>query len=247
MTRAQSRNSYTLVDVRAHWNRVAPVYDGWNKAYDSTHFQRFEEGLKHLELQAGQRVLDVWCRTGNASRYIAHACPQACYVGLELAEELLSQARRKYPQQGFIHGEPVSLPFPAATFERVVSLETLEHMPNPGQFLRELRRVLQKGGRLVLSTPPATAEWMTRLVDALGLNHGEGPRRFLPSKEIKRLMDESGFKLLLHRGTLLIPAGPRFLQRWGREWLDERVQGTPLAELGIRQFYVCEAVWTPAS
>lgn len=93
----------------------------------------------------------------------------------------------------------------------------------------------------MLSTPPATAEWMTALVDRMGMNHGEGPRRFLASKEVKRILAEAGFRLLLHRGTLLIPAGPRFLRRWGQEWLDERVQGTFLAEFGIRQFYVCES------
>jgi ubiquinone/menaquinone biosynthesis C-methylase UbiE len=186
------------------------------------------------------RVLDVWCRTGNASRYISEACPGARYFGLELAEGLLWQAHQKYPQRDFVHGTMVHLPFASASFERIVSLETLEHVPNPMQFLQEVHRVLQPGGRLVLSTPPATAEWMTALVDRLGMNHGEGPRRFLASKEVKRILAQSGFRLLLHRGTLLIPAGPRFLRRWGQEWLDERVQGTFLAEFGIRQFYVCE-------
>ncbi len=233
-------SEFTLEAVRSHWNQVAPVYDGWNKTYDTTHFQRFEEGLKHLNLDAGMRVLDVWCRTGNASRYISAACPGAHYIGLELAEELLWQAHQKYPQRDFVHGTMVHLPFPSASFERVVSLETLEHIPNPMQFVQEVRRVLQAGGRLVLSTPPATAEWMTALVDRLGVNHGEGPRRFLSSKEVKRLLTQAGFRLLLHRGTLLIPAGPRFLRRWGQEWLDERVQGSFLAEFGIRQFYVCE-------
>jgi len=231
---------FTLDAVRSHWNQVAPVYDDWNKAYDTTHFQRFEEGLKHLNLEAGMRVLDVWCRTGNACRYIREAFPEAHYAGLELAEGLLWQARQKYPQRDFVHGTIVHLPFAHASFERVVSLETLEHVPNPLQFLEEIHRVLQPGGRLVLSTPPATAEWMTALVDRLGMNHGEGPRRFLASKEVKRMLAKAGFRLLLHRGTLLIPAGPRFLRRWGQEWLDERVQGTFLAEFGIRQFYVSE-------
>jgi ubiquinone/menaquinone biosynthesis C-methylase UbiE len=235
------RGEFTLQSVRDHWNSVAPVYDGWNKAYDSTHFQRFEEGLKHLSLSPGLKVLDVWCRTGNASRYISENCPSASYFGLELSEGLLLQARQKYPAAAFIHGSMISLPFNAGTFDRVVSLETLEHVPDPIRFLFEMRRVLRSGGRLVLSTPPATAEWMTSLVDFLGMNHGEGPRRFLPSRDVKELLSQAGFRLLLHRGTVLIPAGPRFLRRWGQEWLEERVQKTFLAELGIRQFYVCEA------
>jgi ubiquinone/menaquinone biosynthesis C-methylase UbiE len=232
---------FTLPAVREHWNRVAPVYDQWNRAYDSTHFQRFEFGLQHLGLSAGMRVLDIWSRTGNANRYISQHCPQARYTGLELAECLLQQARQKYPGADFVHGSMVQLPFPGACFERVLSLETLEHVPQPLEFLNELRRVIQPGGRLVLSTPPETAEWMTSLVDFLGVNHGEGPRRFLPSRTVKELLARAGFRLVLYKGTLLIPAGPRFLRRWGQEWLDERVQNTCLAEFGIRQFYVGEA------
>jgi ubiquinone/menaquinone biosynthesis C-methylase UbiE len=235
------RGEFTLETVRSHWNQVAPVYDGWNKAYDTTHFQRFEEGLKNLDLRAGMRLLDVWCRTGNASRYVAQACPDAHYCGLELSDGLLWQARQKYPQRDFVHGSMIHLPFAQASFDRVVSLETLEHIPDPLQFLVEVRRVLRTGGRLVLSTPPATAEWMTSLVDFLGMNHGEGPRCFLPSEQVKTLLKKADLRLLLHRGTLLIPAGPRFLRRWGQEWLDERVQNTFLSEFGIRQFYVCKA------
>jgi ubiquinone/menaquinone biosynthesis C-methylase UbiE len=234
------RAEFSLGAVRAHWNAVAGVYDRWNTRYDSTHFQRFEEALRHLPLTAGQRVLDVWSRTGNASRYLQAACPQIAYVGLELSDAMLRCARQKYPGRDFVQGTMVELPFARASFDHVLSLETLEHVPEPARFLAEARRVLREGGRLVLSTPPATAEWMTALVDALKLNHGEGPRRFLPSREVKALLAAAGFRILLHRGTVLIPAGPRRLRRWSQHWLEPRVQGTVLAEFGIRQFYVCQ-------
>ena len=64
------RGAFTIESVRAHWNKVALGYDGWNKAYDTTHFQRFTEAMKHINLAPGIRVLDVWSRTGNASRYL---------------------------------------------------------------------------------------------------------------------------------------------------------------------------------
>ncbi len=233
---------FTLEAVRQHWNRVAVKYDGWNKAYDTTHFQRFIEAMKHIQLAPGMRVLDVWSRTGNASRYLFEACPQIEYTGLELSEEMIRLARQKYPQRSFAEGSLVALPFPSAAFDRVLSLETLEHVPVPVQMLQEIRRVIKPGGRLVMSLPPAYAEWMTALVDGMKVNHGEGPHRFLPSREVKQLLDQCGFRLLLHLGTVLIPAGPAFLRTKGNQWLESHVQGTFLAEMGIRQFYVCEAV-----
>jgi ubiquinone/menaquinone biosynthesis C-methylase UbiE len=233
-------NKFTLEQVRVFWNKVAPVYDGWNKSYDTTHFQRFIEAVKYTNLAPGQQVLDVWCRTGNASRYLVESCPQIEYTGMELAEGMLHLAQVKYPGRRFVQGAMTALPFGRAAFDRVVSLETLEHVPDPLEFLLEMRRVLKPGGRLVMSLPPATTEWMTWLVDTLGVNHGEGPHRFIASRTVKMLLERAGFRLLLHRGTVLIPAGPRFLRQQGNAWLEAHVQGTFLSELGIRQFYVCE-------
>ena len=235
------RGEFTSETVRAHWNKVAAIYDGWNKAYDTTHFQRFVEAMKHIDLAPGMRILDVWSRTGNASRYLFETCPEIEYTGLEPSEEMIRLGRGKYPQRSFAEGWMTALPFPTAYFDRVISLETLEHVPVPAQFLQEIRRVIKPGGRLVMSLPPAYAEWMTALVDGLKVNHGEGPHRFLPSGEVKQLLSQCGFRLLLHRGTVMIPAGPAFLRVKGNQWLESHVQGTFLAETGIRQFYVCEA------
>ncbi|MBI3968431.1 MAG: methyltransferase domain-containing protein [Chloroflexi bacterium] len=228
----------TLSSVRAHWNRVASGYDEHNLDMGVTHFQRFAEALRHLELRPGLRVVDVFARTANASRFVLEACAELHYVGVELAERMLRVARRKYPDRELVHASPHELPFVAASFDRVLSLETLEHVPEPARFLGELRRVLRSDGRLVLSTPPATAEPLVRIADTLQMHHGEGPRRFLPSGAVKDLLRQAGFRLVLHRGTVLIPFGPGWLRRWGLRWLDERAAGTPFAELGIRQFYV---------
>lgn len=236
------RGEFTSASVRAHWNHVAETYDGWNRKYATAHFQRFQEAMRHIRLEAGMRVLDVWSRTGNASRFLLEACPQIEYVGVELAENMARLAHQKYPQQTFLNAELTALPLASGTFDRVLSLETLEHVPEPKDFLAELRRVIRPGGLLVLSHPPTTAEWMTSTIDMLNMNHGEGPRRFLPSREAKSLLSAAGFRILLHRGTVLLPFAPGFLKRWEENWLDLRIQGTFLAELGIRQFYVCEAV-----
>jgi hypothetical protein len=74
---------------------------------------------------------------------------------------------------------------------------------------------------------------------ALFGGHGEGPHRFLPSKEVKIMLKKTGWNLLLHKGTVLVPVGPAFLREFG-ERLISSFQGSLLAEMGIRQFYVCE-------
>jgi ubiquinone/menaquinone biosynthesis C-methylase UbiE len=236
------KGEFTAASVRAHWNQVAATYDGWNQKYSSAHFQRFHEAMRHICLEPGMQILDIWSRTGNGSKFLLEACPQIAYLGIEAAENLARIAHQKYPQRTFLNADLTDLPLARNSFDRILSLETLEHVPQPQEFLAELRRVIRTGGLLVLSHPPSTAEWMTSTVDMLKMNHGEGPRRFLPSKETKSLLAVAGFRVMLHRGTVLLPFAPAFIRRWEENWLDERVQGTFLAELGIRQFYVCEAV-----
>ena len=49
------------------------------------------------------------------------------------------------------------------------------------------------------------------------------------------------FDLIKHRGTVLIPFGPESLQKWG--WKMERyIQGTPLREMCIRQFFIARKI-----
>ena len=131
------------------------------------------------------------------------------------------------------------LPFKDHEFDRVLTLETLEHAAEPYKFLEELHRVSKKDAVMVLSCPPATSEWPYRVYTALFGGHGEGPHRFPSSREVKKLLSDTGWKLNLHKGTLLVPVGPGWLLKWGENIID-RAQGTFIAELGIRQFYCCE-------
>jgi len=79
-----------------------------------------------------------------------------------------------------------------------------------------------------MSLPPKTAEIPLRVSGIFGMHHGEGPHQFLSSKAVKALLKEADFHLIEHRGTLLIPVGPRFIRKWGEghrsisEYLFER-------------------------
>jgi 2-polyprenyl-3-methyl-5-hydroxy-6-metoxy-1,4-benzoquinol methylase len=118
-------------------------------------------------------------------------------------------------------------------------LETLEHTPNPSQLLKEFYRVLKSEGTLVMSLPPATAELAEKISRWIFNNHGEGPHKFLASKTVKNLLVGAGFRLILHKGTLLVPLGPLWLMNFGEKIIN-KFPNTFISELGIRQFYVAQ-------
>jgi 2-polyprenyl-3-methyl-5-hydroxy-6-metoxy-1,4-benzoquinol methylase len=161
-------------------------------------------------------------------------------INAEISQGLMDEAKkvRPYVRQVTISTYS-SLPFSDGEFHRVLSLETLEHVEDPIQFLEELQRVSTSEAKLVLSCPPLTSEIPYQVFTFLFGGHGEGPHRFLRSAEVKEMLKKTGWKLLRHKGTLLVPAGPLFLQNLG-EKIIRKFQHTFVSELGIRQFFVCE-------
>jgi SAM-dependent methyltransferase len=233
-------NPWSDKDVEAHWDSVADVYIQENEKVKHAHVQRFRETLKHLDLSVGQKVLNISSRDCEAEDYIRLQQHDAAVIHAEISSGLIDIARKHRPEAAQVKLDSYSnIPFGDEEFDRVISLETLEHVAEPDVFLSELLRVAMPGAKMVLSCPAATNEIPYRVFTKLFGGHGEGPHRFPPSREVKERLDNAGWKLILHRGTVLMPVGPLWLQNTG-EWFIRNMQKTFISELGIRQFYVCE-------
>jgi len=234
------RTTWTDKEVEAHWDRVADIYVKENNKVKATHDQRFLETVRYLEMHPGMKILNVTSRDAEANDYIQRENADVEVINAEISAGLMKVAAGIRPGIKQVKLSNYSqLPFSDGEFDRVISLETLEHASEPVQFLKELHRVSIAGARLVLSCPPATSELPYRIYTALFGGHGEGPHRFPPSKEVKEMLREANWKLLVHKGTLLVPVGPAWLMKFGEKVING-CQGTFIAELGIRQFYVCE-------
>ena len=233
-------NPWSDKDVEAHWDGVAGVYIIENQKVKHAHDQRFLETVKHLDLSQGQKVLNVSSRDCGAEDYIRKEQSDIEVIHAEISGGLIRVASEQRPQAFQVKLDTYSkLPFGDEEFDRVISLETLEHVAEPDVFLSELLRVAKPGAKMVLSCPAATNEIPYRIFTKLFGGHGEGPHRFPPSWEVKKRLEHAGWKLLLHIGTVLMPVGPLWLQNTG-EWIIRNMQKTFISELGIRQFYVCE-------
>ncbi|MBN1132102.1 MAG: methyltransferase domain-containing protein [Bacteroidales bacterium] len=233
------KKGWTDREVEAHWDRVADIYVRENDRVKATHDQRFREAVGYLELSGPLKVLNITSRDCEANDYIRSACSSCDVLNAEISSGLMRTAERIRPYVRQIKLESYSdLPFDDRVFDRVISLETIEHAAEPVQFLKELNRVSRTGAVMVLSCPPATSEVPYRIYSCLFGGHGEGPHRFPSSGTVKKWLARTGWTLLNHKGTILIPVGPQWLQQWG-EKIIEKFQKTFISELGIRQFYVC--------
>jgi SAM-dependent methyltransferase len=113
-------------------------------------------------------VLDVGCGDGAATSVAARRNAGHRMVGLDWSADALRHARRlglTLVQAGV---EPPGLPVAAETADVVIMSELIEHLIDTDSALDEARRVLKRGGSLLLSTPNLAA-WYNRGLLALGV------------------------------------------------------------------------------
>jgi len=234
------QNKWSDADVEAHWDNVADIYIEENNKVKTAHDQRFRETVRHLNLKDNEKVLVISSRDCEANDYIINDNANVEVINAEISNGLMEEAYKIRP---YVKQYKIStyskLAFKDEEFDKVVNLETLEHVENPYLFLYELNRLVKPGGLMVMSCPPATSEIPYQIFTFLFGGHGEGPHKFPSSRRVKKLLKQTNWKLELHKGTVLIPVGPLSLQNFGEKILNW-FRGTWIEELGIRQFYVCK-------
>ena len=96
-------------------------------------------------------VLDVGCGTGRLLRKAKARWPKAQFIGVDPAAGMIENARRLMPDAKFYVSQAESLPLPDASVDLVFSTASFHHWQDQEKGLREIKRVLQVGGRLFLA------------------------------------------------------------------------------------------------
>jgi ubiquinone/menaquinone biosynthesis C-methylase UbiE len=155
---------------RIEFGRLSPWLDGAriDDAQAQEHAARLElraraesevavrnEYVGLLGVAPGERVLDVGCGSGAATRTLARrVVPSGRVVGVDACASLLKVARGLADEAGvgesieFKAGDCRALPFPDASFDCVMAATMLSHVPHPESALAEMVRVTRPGGRV---------------------------------------------------------------------------------------------------
>jgi 2-polyprenyl-3-methyl-5-hydroxy-6-metoxy-1,4-benzoquinol methylase len=163
------------MDAARTWNRLAgavgmksrEVYELWHQrtgpdeAVADTPWHRMVMAhLDPLRDLAGKRVLEIGCGRGGFLCWLARNSPAhgASWFGIDHAASAINHARALAELSGTHEiswgiGDIEAIGYRSASFDTVISCETIEHVPHPQRAIHELARVLKPGGRLLLTTP----------------------------------------------------------------------------------------------
>ena len=137
---------------RQDWNRVAGGWEKWDRFFDEQMAFLNHRLVADARLRAGMQVLDLGSGTGYPALLGAQTVGQSGRVtGLDLAEQMLTVARRKATTLGlanvmFRTGDATALPFEADSFDAVTSRFCLMFLPEIPKAVAEIARVLRPGG-----------------------------------------------------------------------------------------------------
>lgn len=120
----------------------------------------------------GSRVLDLGCAEGATLHHLGS--PDGA-VGVDLFEDKLAFARTRLPSCEFLRASAYELPFERGRFDHVIVRDVVHHLDEPERAMREIARVLDRGGRVDVLEPCRNNPLI--LLHALALKEERGELR----------------------------------------------------------------------
>ncbi len=187
---------------------------GYVHGYSKSESTRLEDqanclnGLLHHDttFPEGSTVLEAGCGVGAQTVIVAPKNPCARFVSIDISEDSLRKAEALARSRGirnveFHVGDILDLKFPDGHFDHVFVCFVLEHLPNPVDALKSLKRVLKRGGTITLIEGDHGSAYFypysrfaQEAIDALVALQSRGGGNALIGRQLYPLMVQSGFK-----------------------------------------------------
>lgn len=151
LTSRENRGSDHMSDQQSSGFQVGVGVPDQYELYVAPLMKPFVAALVDAVVRPGQRVLDVACGTGFATRVAAHVIGSGGHLAaIDINPAMISKARQQ-PIPGDVDWRVASaleLPFEDESFDAIICQQGLQFLPSPADGLAEMRRVLRPGGTL---------------------------------------------------------------------------------------------------
>jgi arsenite methyltransferase len=190
--------------LQQEFNRWAE--NGEGAKMERHHLDITEKTIHRMDLRPGERILDLGCGSGWATRLLARRAgkgPQTSsqVVGVDISDQMIRQAReasKEFENVTFVVGSAVQIPWKENFFDKVLSVESFYYYPDQDRALIELLRVMAPEGCLFIlinlyRDNPYSLQWAPKL---------KVPVHIRSAAEYVSLLEKHGFA---NAGYALIP------------------------------------------
>src|ERR1700745_788490 len=160
--------------LQQEFNNWACAVEG--EKMEAHHLDITEKTIQRMNLRPGERVLDLGCGSGWATRLLARLVadgPEGFgqVVGVDVSDEMIRQARagsKDFDNIMFIWGSATQIPWEENFFDKMLSVESFYYYPDQERALAELFRVMAPKGRLFIlinlyKDNPYSLQWVDKL------------------------------------------------------------------------------------
>ncbi len=179
----------------------------------SAHDEEYLQAYVNLVIRfapSGSKILDLGCGNGISSRMLNQACYDV--VGTDISKLFLEEAQEWCNEKlRYQVCDVLELPFDNDSFDVICSNELIEHLPDVETALKEMIRVVRKGGRIVLSGPNLSSP-LTPFLDWFRLMCGKEGRSIWGETK-KQAFQQLIYNFRLYIRKRLLTKHPKFIYR----------------------------------
>jgi arsenite methyltransferase len=160
--------------LQQEFNRWAEAGEG--PKMEQHHLDITEKTIRLMDLRPGERILDLGCGSGWATRLLARMVGEGPegfgqVVGVDVSDEMIRVARadsKDFDNVMFVWGSATQIPWEENFFDKVLSIESFYYWPDQERGLAELFRVMAPKGRLFIlinlyKDNPYSLQWVDKL------------------------------------------------------------------------------------
>ncbi|MCS7132777.1 MAG: methyltransferase domain-containing protein [Nitrososphaeria archaeon] len=171
-------------------------------------FQLIKSLLKEDAAKNEVMTLDIGCNGGTFTNIIKQSVDDGLMIGIDIGEQGVMYAAKKYPDIMFLIADACHLPFRENSFDLITCLEVLEHLTDPLKCLMEINRCL-KPKREAIILVPRLDSLLFKIVWYVWINTGgrdwkEAHTTVIRNKKnLKLLVERAGLKIIREKSSHL--------------------------------------------
>jgi ubiquinone/menaquinone biosynthesis C-methylase UbiE len=178
---------------KTHFNKQASNFDS---SYAGHLGQKIHEiVVKKISSVEFSSLLDIGCGTGNFL-FDVQKIKKISVAGIDISEKMLEQASKRLGESANLkHGDSEHLPWESNSFDIVTCFFSFHHYPNPNAVLKEMRRVLNSGGKVIIADPWAPPPFR-QIINFFNPFYKTGEVRIYSKSEMRNLVESADMAII---------------------------------------------------